>query len=64
LKTLQTIVTGIVWTIFRKTLLFWMSENDFFRLLEEKKLSISEDRFIQKKWYGGEYRMIITSFEN
>ena len=39
-------------------------ENNFFRLLEEKKLAVSEDRFIQKKWYGGEYRMIITSFEN
>ncbi len=39
-------------------------ENDFFGLLEEKKLSISEDRLIQKKWYGGEYRMIVTSFGN
>ena len=39
-------------------------EKDFFSLLDEQKLFISEDRLIKKKWFRGEYRMIITSFGN
>ncbi len=36
-------------------------EEDFFSLLNEKNLSISEDRLIKKEWFKGEYRMIVTS---
>lgn len=39
-------------------------EKDFISLLDERKLFISEDRLIKKKWFGGEYRMIIASFGN
>lgn len=36
-------------------------EKDFFALLDEKKLSISEDRLIKREWFKGEYRMVATS---
>ena len=39
-------------------------EKDFFALVNEKKLSISEDRLIKKEWFKGEYRMIATFMEN
>lgn len=39
-------------------------EKDFFALMNEKKLSISEDRLIKKAWFKGEYRMIVTFMEN
>lgn len=37
-------------------------EKEFFELLEQNNLSVSEDRLIKKEWFKGEYRMIITSF--
>ncbi len=37
-------------------------EEDFFALLDEKKLSILEDRLLKREWFKGEYRMIVTSF--
>lgn len=39
-------------------------EEDFFDLLNEKKVSILEDRLIKKEWFKGEYRMIVTSLNN
>ncbi len=36
-------------------------EKDFFNLLNEKRMSIIEDRRLKKEWFRGEYRMIITS---
>ncbi len=39
-------------------------EKDFFSLLSEKNLSISQDRLIKKEWFKGEYRMIVTSVKN
>lgn len=38
-------------------------EKDFFGSLEQKNLSISEDRLIKKEWFKGEYRMIVTSIK-
>ncbi len=38
-------------------------EKDFFALMNEKSLSVSEDRLIKKEWFGGEYRMIATSLK-
>ncbi|MBW1698004.1 MAG: class I SAM-dependent methyltransferase [Deltaproteobacteria bacterium] len=39
-------------------------ENDFFKLLEETNLSILEDRLLKRKWFKGEYRMIVTEKAN
>lgn len=39
-------------------------EKDFFALLREKNLSVSQDRLIKKEWFKGEYRMIVTSVED
>ncbi len=39
-------------------------EDAFFALLNEKKLTILEDRLIKKEWFKGEYRMIVTFVEN
>jgi SAM-dependent methyltransferase len=39
-------------------------EKDFFALLNEKDLAISEYRFIKKEWHKGKYHMIDTSFGN
>ena len=36
-------------------------ENDFFILLNDHKLPVLENRMIEKKWFTGEYRMIITT---
>lgn len=38
-------------------------EKDFFALMSEKKLSISEDKLIKKEWFKGEYRMIAMSLK-
>jgi len=38
-------------------------ENEFFSLLDEKRISISEDRLIKREWFKGEYRMIVSSPE-
>jgi len=38
-------------------------EKDFIALLNEKKLSVLQDRLIKKEWFGGEYRMIAASPE-
>ncbi len=35
-------------------------EDDFFELLQSKKISIFEDWLLQSKWFKGEYRMIVT----
>ncbi len=39
-------------------------EKDFFDLLNEKNLSIVEDRAIEKNRFKGEYRMIVTSVDS
>lgn len=39
-------------------------EKDFFALLDQNNLCISEDRLIKKEWFKGEYRMFVTAFEN
>jgi alpha-N-acetylglucosaminidase len=39
-------------------------EKDFFSLIKEKNLSISQDKLIKKEWFKGEYRMIVTSVKN
>ena len=39
-------------------------EKDFLALLNEKELSISEDRLIKQRWFKGKYRMIVTFIEN
>ena len=39
-------------------------EQDFFALLDETKLNITEDRLIRKEWFKGECRMIVSSLEN
>lgn len=39
-------------------------EEDFFILLDEKELAISEDRLIRKEIFSGEYRMIVTSVKD
>ncbi|MBN1930059.1 MAG: class I SAM-dependent methyltransferase [Desulfobacterales bacterium] len=38
-------------------------EKDFFELLSQNNLRISEDRLIKKEWFKGEYRMFVTAFE-
>ena len=38
-------------------------EKDFFILLEDHKLPILENRTIKKKWFKGDYRMIIASVD-
>ena len=35
-------------------------EENFFALLAEKNLAILEDRLIQRKWFRGEYRLIVS----
>ena len=35
-------------------------ESEFFGLLDEKDLSITEDRMLKKEWFKGEYRLIIS----
>jgi len=35
-------------------------ENEFFDLIETTKLAVVEDRPIRKKWFLGQYRMIVT----
>ena len=39
-------------------------EKPFFALLDEKNLTINEDRLIKKEWFKGEYRMIVSSLQN
>jgi len=39
-------------------------EKDFFALLNEKNLSVSESRFIKKDWYKGKYSMVVASIGN
>ena len=36
-------------------------ERDFFALMNEKSMSISEDKLIKREWFRGEYRMIVAS---
>lgn len=36
-------------------------ENDFFILLKDHKLPVLENRTIKKKWFRGEYRMIVAA---
>jgi len=36
-------------------------EKGFFALMNQKSLSISEDRLIKREWFRGEYRMIVAS---
>jgi hypothetical protein len=33
-------------------------EHEFFNLLDEKQLTVVEDRLIKREWFKGEYRMI------
>jgi len=39
-------------------------ERDFFDLLDQKDISITEDRTLKKEWFRGEYRLIISSLGN
>ena len=39
-------------------------EQDFFDLLNQKEISITEDRTLKKEWFRGEYRLIISSLGN
>lgn len=39
-------------------------EEDFFDLLKEKHISVLEEKSIEKKWFKGEYRMIVTSINS
>jgi ubiquinone/menaquinone biosynthesis C-methylase UbiE len=39
-------------------------EQEFFNLLDEKQLSVVEDRLIKREWFKGEYRMIATHHAN
>ena len=39
-------------------------EGDFYRLLDDKRLQVSEDRLIKREWFKGEYRIIISAPEN
>lgn len=38
-------------------------DKDFYDILNEKNLSVSQDRMIKKEWFKGEYRMIAASPE-
>jgi len=38
-------------------------ESDFYTLLGKSGYSIRQDRLIQRKWFKGEYRLIITSID-
>ncbi len=37
-------------------------EDEFFSLLQSKRLKVTEDRLIKKEWFKGEYRMTVASF--
>jgi alpha-N-acetylglucosaminidase len=40
-------------------------EDEFLNLLKSKRLTVKEDRLIEKKkWFKGEYRMVAATFEN
>lgn len=38
-------------------------EDDFFQLLQKKRIITNEDRLLQRKWFNGEYRVIVTQPE-
>ena len=39
-------------------------EKDFFELLHEKDLTVTEDRVLKREWFRGEYRLIISEPQN
>ena len=39
-------------------------EQDFFNLLQQEELSVTEDRTLKKEWFKGEYRLIISDRAN
>ncbi|MFP4214121.1 MAG: class I SAM-dependent methyltransferase [Desulfohalobiaceae bacterium] len=39
-------------------------EDEFFQLLQQKGLATSEDRLLKRKWFSGEYRVIVTQPEH
>ena len=39
-------------------------EKDFFELLHEKDLAVTEDRVLKREWFRGEYRLIISEPQN
>lgn len=38
-------------------------EDEFFQLLKKKGMATCEDRLLQRKWFNGEYRVIVTQPE-
>jgi len=36
-------------------------EEDFFALLQDREMTVKEDHRLQKKWFQGEYRLIVTA---
>jgi alpha-N-acetylglucosaminidase len=39
-------------------------DDEFYKFLGRKKVSVDEDRLIKKEWFSGEYRLIISTPEN
>lgn len=39
-------------------------EDDFYRLLQGRDLSVLEDRLLKREWFRGEYRLIVAGREN
>jgi SAM-dependent methyltransferase len=40
-----------------------LHEDGFFSLLKDQRMTVKEDRRLQRKWFQGEYRMIVVSPE-
>lgn len=36
-------------------------EEDFFALLEDRRITVQKDHLLQKTWFQGEYRLIVTT---
>lgn len=39
-------------------------EKDFFELLSDKEMAVTEDRVLRREWFRGEYRLIVSEPQN